>query len=309
MKILFAAGDPKPERWTTPLQALLPDAEVFTWDPNGAPVGAEYAIVWQPPAALFDREPGLKAVFNLGAGVDALLAMANLPPALPVVRVEDAGMAVQMAEYVLHQLLDASRDMAAYRAQQQSGSWRLRRPVRRQDWPVGIMGLGHIGQRVAQTIAALEYPVHGWARTPRTLDGVTTWAGDDQLPTFLNHTRVLVNTLPLTDQTRDLIDYQLLSQLRPEAVMINVGRGEHLVEDDLLRALDDGLVARAALDVFRTEPLPPEHPFWQRPEITVTPHMSARSLREATLAQIARKIRDHARGRPISGIVDRSRGY
>jgi glyoxylate/hydroxypyruvate reductase A len=171
------------------------------------------------------------------------------------------------------------------------------------------MGLGHIGKRVARTLADLDYQVSGWARGEHSLEGVNTHAGPNQLGTFLQSTRVLVNTLPLTEDTRNIIDYPLLSQLQPGAVLINVGRGEHLVEDDLLRALDDGTVLRASLDVFRKEPLPEGHPFWQRKEITITPHISARTLRDATIEQITGKIRDHAAGRAISGIVDTERGY
>jgi len=309
MKILFVAGDPKPERWTAPIQAQLPDAEIFVWDPEGPSVDADYAIVWQPPEALFEREKHLKAVFNLGAGIDGLLKVANLPQDLTIVRLEDAGMSVQMAEYVLHQLLEASREMETYREQQRQGIWKIHRPIKRSEWPVGVMGLGHIGKRVAGTLANLDYRVSGWARSEHSVEGVSTYAGQDQLGNFLQTTRVLVNTLPLTDETRDIINYDLLSQLQPGAVLINVGRGEHLVEEDLLRALDEGKLLRASLDVFRKEPLPEGHPFWQRKEITITPHISARTLRDATIEQITGKIRDHAAGRAISGIVDTDRGY
>ena len=309
MKILFVAGDPKPERWTVPIKELLPEAEVYVWDPEGPAVDADYAIVWQPPEALFERETHLKAVFNLGAGIDGLLKVANLPEALTVVRLEDAGMSVQMAEYVLHQLLEASRGMETYREQQRQSLWKIHRPIKRSEWPVGVMGLGHIGKRVARTLANLDYQVSGWARGEHSLEGVSTYAGPGQMGDFLQATRVLVNTLPLTDETRDIINYELLSQLQPGAVLINVGRGEHLVEEDLLRALDEGKLLRASLDVFRKEPLPEGHPFWQRKEITITPHISARTLRDATLEQITGKIRDHVAGRAISGIVDTDRGY
>ncbi len=309
MKVLFVAGDPKPERWTVPIRELLPEAEVYVWDASGPAVDADYAIVWQPPAELFEREKSLKAVFNLGAGIDGLLAVPNLPPQLPIVRLEDAGMSVQMAEYVLYQLLEASRGMETYREQQREGVWKIHRPIKRSEWPVGVMGLGQIGKRVARTLADLDYRVNGWARSRHELDGITTFAGADNLPGFLQSTRVLVNTLPLTDETRDILNYQHLSQLMPGAVVINVGRGEHLVEDDLLRAIDDGHVARAVLDVFRQEPLPSDHPFWQRPEITITPHISARTLRDATLEQITGKIRAYHNGQSITGIVDTRQGY
>ncbi len=309
MKVLFVASDPKPERWTVPIQQLLPEAEVFNWDPNGEPVNADYAIVWQPPEALFERERQLKAVFNLGAGIDGLLKVANLPRGIPIVRLEDAGMSVQMTEHVIHQLVDISRNMQVYRDQQAAGTWKLHRPIRRKDWPVGIMGLGHIGKRVARSIAALDYQVSGWARSEHQLEGVSCFAGTDQFDDFLAQTRVLINTLPLTETTRGIINADTLAKLRPDAVVINVGRGEHLVEEDLLQAIDNGQVAHASLDVFQTEPLPADHPFWQRTEITITPHVSARTQRDDTLEQITGKIRAHSQGQPITGLVDMTQGY
>ncbi len=309
MKILFVAADPKPERWTDLIQQHLPDAEIQVWKPDNPSWGGDYAIVWHPPAALFDKEPQLKALFNLGAGVDALVRIPNLPRDLPIVRLEDAGMAVQMAEYVAYHVIGISRDMDYYREQQAAGKWKLRRPIERSEWPVGVLGLGQIGQRVARTLSALDYPVCGWARSDHAIDGVRSFAGEAGLDGFLGQTRVLINTLPLTDSTRDLIDYSLLSRLRPDAVVINVGRGEHLVDEDLCRAIDEGKVARAVLDVFREEPLPSEHPFWRMPQVSITPHVSARTLREATIAQIAEKILSLENGQSISGIVDIQRGY
>lgn len=309
MKILFVAADPKPERWTSLIQQHLPEAQIKVWHSDMPSCNADYAIVWHPPAALFDREPQLKAVFNLGAGVDALVQVPNLPRNIPVVRLEDAGMAVQMAEYVAYHVIGISRDMDVYREQQAAGQWKLRRPIERSEWPVGVLGLGHIGQRVARTLAGLEYPVCGWARSTYAIDGVRSFAGEAGLDGFLGETRVLVNTLPLTDSTRELIDYSLLSRLRPDAVVINVGRGEHLVDQDLCRAIEEGRVSRAVLDVFREEPLPTTHPFWRLPQVSITPHVSARTLREATVGQIADKIVSLEQGQTISGIIDIQRGY
>lgn len=309
MKVLFVAGDPKPERWTIPIQSLLPEAEVYAWDPAGEAVNADYAIVWQPPQALFEREKHLKAIFNLGAGIDGLLKVPNLPAGVPVVRLEDAGMSVQMAEHVVHQLVDITRDMQIYRDQQAAGTWKIHRPIRRKDWPIGVMGLGHIGKRVARTIANLDYKVSGWARSQHQLDGVTCYAGPDQFDDFLGQTRVLINTLPLTDDTRGIINATTLAKLHPQAVVINVGRGEHLVEEDLLAAIEAGSVKHASLDVFTSEPLPDDHPFWSCPEITITPHVSARTQRDDTLEQITTKIRAHNQGQPITGVVNVNQGY
>jgi len=166
-----------------------------------------------------------------------------------------------------------------------------------------------IGSRVAQAAAQFGYPVAGWARSKRELAGVDVFAGAEQLPALLSRTRVLVNTLPLTPETRDILNRDTLAQLLPQAHVINVGRGQHLVEKDLLDAIERGHVAGATLDVFRTEPLPAGHPFWRHPAITVTPHASARTLRDESIAQIADKIRQLQRGEAITGVVDRVRGY
>ena len=309
MKVIFVAGDPKPERWTDLIQAALPEADIHVWGPDSPTLDGDYAIVWQPPTVLFEKERHLKAIFNLGAGIDALLKVPNLPRNVPVVRLEDAGMAVQMAEYVAYHVVGISRDMAVYRQQQAEGIWKIRRPIKRSELPIGVRGLGHIGKRVARTLASLDYPVHGWARSAHDIDGVKSFAGADELDAFLGETRILINTLPLTEATRDIIDYDLLAKLKPQATVINVGRGEHLVDDDLRRSIEEGHVSQAVLDVFREEPLPASHPFWHMPQVTITPHVSARTLREATVEQIAAKIQALEAGRDISGVIDIQRGY
>ena len=309
MKVLLAADDPRPERWIEAIVRRLPEAEVFTWTPEGDSVAADYAIVWQPPEHLFERERYLKAIFNLGAGVDGLLRVRSLPRDVPVIRLEDAGMSAQMAEFVAYHVIESSRDMAVYRAQQTDGVWKVLRPIRREQWPVGVLGLGQIGARVARTLAGLDYAVHGWARSPHRIDGVVTHAGATTFETFLREVRVLVNTLPLTPETRDILNHAALSQLMPDAVLINVGRGQHLVEDDLCRLIAEGRIRRAVLDVFREEPLPSAHRFWRMPEVTLTPHVAARTLREETVAQIVAKIRLIEAGQPVSGVIDIRRGY
>ncbi len=307
--ILAMPGDNTSSPWVQAFGAALPGVRISVWNPDGPAVDADVAVVWHPPAALFEREKKLRMVFNLGAGVDGLLAVPTLPKDLPVVRLEDAGMTVQMAEYALHALWRASRQFDAYQQAQQRQEWRMLPVTRRHDWPVGVMGMGKIGTRIAQAISQFEYPVAGWARSPRELENVECFAGSDKLPAFLARTRVLINTLPLTPDTRDILNRDTFAQLLPGAYIINVGRGEHLVEEDLLQALADGHVAGATLDVFRTEPLPAQHPFWLHPAITVTPHSSARTMRSESVAQIAAKILQLDRGETITGQVDRSRGY
>ncbi|MFP5323403.1 MAG: 2-hydroxyacid dehydrogenase [Gammaproteobacteria bacterium] len=306
MRIAFCCTDTKAEPWLQGLGQALPRATIEVWQPGAAP--ADYAVVWAPPQQFLDEQPGLKALFNIGAGVDALLKL-RLPSGAQVVRLDDAGMSVQMAEYVSHAVIRHFREFDGYEADMREGRWSFRKPRSRADFPVGVMGLGVLGARVAQALSVFEFPVHGWSRTPKVLEGVRTHHGDVGLQTFLSSCRVLVNLLPLTPDTRDILNRETLGRLLPGGYLVNVARGAHLVEEDLLALLDSGHLAGATLDVFRTEPLPPEHPFWRHPKLTLTPHTSARTLRDESIAQIAGKIRALEAGQPIAGLVDRFRGY
>jgi len=306
MQIAFCCTDTKAEPWLQGLGQALPGATIEVWQPGAAP--ADYAVVWAPPQQFLDEQPGLKALFNIGAGVDALLKL-RLPAGAQVVRLDDAGMSVQMAEYVSHAVIRHFREFDGYEADMREGRWSFRKPRSRADFPVGVMGLGVLGARVAQALSVFEFPVHGWSRTPKVLEGVRTHHGDVGLQTFLSSCRVLVNLLPLTPDTRDILNRETLGRLLPGGYLVNVARGAHLVEEDLLALLDSGHLAGATLDVFRTEPLPPEHPFWRHPKLTLTPHTSARTLRDESIAQIAGKIRALEAGQPIAGLVDRFRGY
>jgi glyoxylate/hydroxypyruvate reductase A len=306
MRILFFANNTRAQPWIDALRAELPEADIEEWQSGAAP--ADYSVVWSPPQQLFDEQPGLKAVFSLGAGVDAMLKL-RLPPATKVIRLDDAGMSVQMAEFVCHALIRHFRELDVYEQESRAGRWAFRKPRRREEFPVGIMGLGVLGERVAAAVRHFEFPVRGWSRTPKDIDGVQCYAGHEQFDAFLGATRVLVCLLPLTRETEGIINRSTLAQLRPGAYVISVARGAHLVDEDLVEMLDSGHVAGATLDVFRTEPLPAGHPFWTHPKITVTPHTSARTLRDETISQIVDKMRRLERGEPVAGVVDRERGY
>jgi glyoxylate/hydroxypyruvate reductase A len=306
MKITLCLTGLAPEPWVQGLQQALPQADVSAWRP-GAPQ-ADHAIVWAPPQQFIDEQARLQTLFNIGAGVDALLQL-QLPTQLRVVRLDDAGMSVQMAEYVCHAVIRHFRELDAYESDTQAGRWSFRKPRRRADFPVGVMGLGVLGQRVAQALQVFEFPVNGYSRSPKDLPGIRCFSGPEGLANFLATTRVLVNLMPLTPETENMLNTRTLSQLQPGGYLINVARGKHVVEQDLLDLIDQGHLAGAVLDVFRTEPLPAEHAFWQHPKITLTPHTSARTLREESLAQIVGKIEALQRGDPINGIVDHHRGY
>ncbi|MCB1988105.1 MAG: glyoxylate/hydroxypyruvate reductase A [Burkholderiaceae bacterium] len=306
MNIAFCCTDTKAEPWLQGLQAALPGAAVSVWQP-GAPA-ADYAVVWAPPQQFLDEQRALKALFNIGAGVDALLQL-KLPPHALVVRLDDAGMAVQMAEYVCHAVIRHFREFDACEAAMRAGQWAFRKPRLRQDFPVGVMGLGVLGARVAKALAHFDFPVNGWSRSPKALDGVRTFSGAAGMSDFLAASRVLVNLLPLTPETENILNRASLSRLQAGGHVINVARGAHLVDADLIALLDSGHLAGATLDVFRTEPLPAGHPFWSHPRITLTPHTSARTLRDESIAQMVGKIGALERGEAIAGIVDPVRGY
>jgi glyoxylate/hydroxypyruvate reductase A len=306
MNITFCCTDTNAEPWLAGLRATLPGALVEVWQ-AGAPA-ADHAVVWAPPQQFFDEQRQLKGIFNIGAGVDALLKL-QLPPQAVVVRLDDAGMSVQMAEYVCHAVIRHFREFDGYAADVAQGKWSYRKPRSRADFSVGVMGLGVLGERVARALRVFEFPVKGWSRSAKTIAGVQGFAGAAQFNDFLAASRVLVNLLPLTPDTRDIMNRETLSRLQIGGYVINVARGAHLVDEDLIALIDSGHLAGATLDVFRTEPLPAAHPFWQHPNITVTPHTSARTLREESIAQIAGKIMALECGYGVAGIVDPVRGY
>jgi glyoxylate/hydroxypyruvate reductase A len=306
LRITFCCTHTKAEPWLAAFRAALPGVDISEWAP-GAPQ-ADHAVVWSPPQQFMDEQPALKGIFNTGAGVDALLKL-RLPAGATLVRLDDAGMSVQMAEFVCHAIIRHFRELDGYEADVAQGKWSFRKPRLRADYPVGIMGLGVLGERVAHAVAQFEFPVNGWSRSAKALEGVRGFAGTAQLNDFLAASRILVCLVPLTPDTQDILNHETLSRLQPGGYVINVARGAHLVDDDLIALLDSGHLAGATLDVFRTEPLPAEHPFWRHPKITVTPHTSARTLREESIAQIAGKILAMQRGEPVAGVVDVQRGY
>jgi len=310
MRLLFYSLADDPAKWMAALESALPDAEVRVWQ-EGDDAPADYALVWKAPAAMLQHRPDLKAIFNLGAGVDAILQLGHtLPEGVPVVRLDDAGMASQMAEYVTHAALRYYRRFDQLDARARAGCWsRDLHPGRREDFGIGILGLGVLGARVAQALMEFGFPVRGWSRSKKALAGVSCYAGWQELDAFLRGTRMLVCMLPLTPETTGILNRATLAQLPAGAYVVNVARGAHLVETDLLALIGEGQIAGATLDVFQAEPLPVDHPFWQESRITITPHVAALTLRGESVRQIAAKIRAMERGEPVTGIVDRMKGY
>ncbi len=309
MQILFHAPNSNPEAWQAALAKAIPGAEVRIWqDGDNAP--ADYAVVWRPPKAMVASARGLKAIFNIGAGVDGILELGDaLPQGVPIIRLDDAGMGVQMAEYVTHAVLRYQRRFDQYDTQARAQQWRFLKPYNKADFTVGILGLGLLGQRIAASLAELEFPLCGWSRTAKDVAGITCHHGSAGLDAFLQQARVLVCVLPLTTETARILNRQTLSRLPRGAFLINVARGGHLVEADLLELVQDGHITAATLDVMDEEPMPPGHPFWGEPRITVTPHIAALTLRDESARQIAGKMAMLERGEIVPGTVDRLKGY
>ncbi|MBB6252444.1 2-hydroxyacid dehydrogenase [Nitrospirillum iridis] len=310
MALLFVSAHDHAADWAAELNAQLPDIEVRVWpDGMGDPAEIDTALVWKPPAGLLASLPNLKVIFSLGAGVDALLADPTLPD-LPLVRMVEPGLTEGMTEYVCLHVLRWHRDAPLFEAQQRDIVWQqlTHQPLARER-RVGILGLGALGSDAARALKALRFDVAGWSRSPKDLDGITTYHGADGLAPFLARTDILVCLLPLTPDTEDILDAGLFAQLPRGAVVINAARGRHLVEQDLLAALDGGHLAGATLDVFRTEPLPRDHPFWTHPKVTVTPHVAAITQARTAVEQVVGGLKRLAAGQALVNLVDRQRGY
>lgn len=313
MRILFYSPDMDRDAWIASFAEIMPEAQLQPWQDgdhlDNSP-HCDYAVLWRPPEAVLQGRTDLKAIFNLGAGVDALLQFENaLPAGVPIVRLDDAGMGVQMAEYVSYAVLRYFRRFDEYEIQARNGQWEALKPHDKHDFTIGILGMGVLGRRIADALAHFEFPLRCWSHTVKDIDGVTCFSGRDGLDEFLRGTRVLVCILPLTAETSNMLGRANLAKLPEGAYLINVARGAHVAEPELLAAIKSGRLAGATLDVFRNEPLPAQHPFWSEPRIHITPHIAAITLRNESVRQIAGKIKALERGEPITGIVNRLKGY
>ena len=306
--IFYSESDPF-ERWRGALRADIPDLDVRHWDAPGDPADIEFALVWKPPHGALRQFPNLKAILNLGAGVDALMQDPDLPPGVPIVRMVDDDLAVCMAEYVLLHVLRYHREQPALDAQQEAHDWRVIVSPRAAHRRVGIMGLGAMGGAAARLLRGVGFDLAGWSRSPKSAPGVESFHGEGGLTAFLQRTEILVCLLPLTVETEGILNRDLLSRLPRGAILINAGRGGQQIEADILEALDSGQLAGATLDVFRTEPLSPDSPFWDHPKVTVTPHNASITNPESAVRHVCDSIRRVRAGAPLRHVVDPSVGY
>ena len=296
-------------RWKKALEQAAPDIPVYGMGDEIPVEAIEMAAVWKHPPGSLAAFPNLKGVHCLGAGVDFIMADESIPATLPVMRVVDPFLASDMAEYVLAQLTAFLKDIHQYKRDQVSGAWRPGPYRRFGEVTVGIMGLGTLGKAVAELLLKTGFSLVGWTRTSSPEVDFQTFSGSEERAAFLQQTDVLVCLLPLTPDTRGILDYDLLCSLRKGALLINVARGPLLVDEDLIRALDQGQLSGACLDVFHTEPLPAGHPFWQHPKVHMTPHVASVSDPDSVAPQIIENYRRLKTGQPLLNEVSRKRGY
>ncbi len=314
MTIALIMDSWRPESWESAIHAVDPDRKVNIWpDRMGDAARVRYALVWRPPHGSLKSLPALEVIFNLGAGVDHLLADPTLPD-LPIVRVVLDDMTMRMSEYVVWQVLHHHRQGPLVAANQRKGVWH---PV--EQWAasavrVGVMGLGVLGVDAAHKLKMLGFQVAGWSRSHKEIAGIECYAGDDGLDQFLARTDILVVLLPLTDATRGILNVRLFARLAKDGplggpVLINAGRGGLQVEADIVKSLDTGDLFAVSLDVFEQEPLPADSPLWHHPKVTITPHIAADSDPRSIATYIIGQIRHHEAGEPLAHVVDRKRGY
>ena len=301
-------------RWKQRLSTLLGDYGVVTRADKFDPANIRYIFVWKPYADAFDGLDNLKAVLSLGAGVDGLLTHENLPRDVPIVRFVDDELTQCMSDYVVANVTMHHRCYSQYRKDQHAKNWTQFYPPPSWDINVGIMGLGALGEDAAKRLMGLGYDVRGWSRSKKSIDGLTSFSGADEFDIFLRETDILVNLLPLTPQTTGILNYENFSKLRTERLkggpaLINAARGGHQKENDIVKALRDGTLGAASLDVFEVEPLPETSPLWTQKNCYITPHIAAISNPDSGASYFARIIRDHEKGKPLINVVDVKRGY
>ncbi|TAJ84282.1 glyoxylate/hydroxypyruvate reductase A [Reyranella sp.] len=307
--IAYISRDTDGVHWKKVLEAGLGPVDFRTLDNLGDKERIEVVLAWKPPAGLIASFPNVKLIVSLGMGVDHLLADDRLPTGVPIVRIMDDGLVGQMSEYAIYWALRHHREIDKYAASQRARQWKPEDFVDTIHRRIGVMGLGSIGQDTAGKFAALGFPTAGWSRTAKSLPGIETFHGTDGLARFLARTDILIDVLPLTRDTRGLLDAKAFAALPKGAYFINMARGGHVVDEALLAALDSGQISGAALDVFNVEPLPQDHPYWTHPKVQVTPHIAGATNPRTASPGVIENIKRMRAGQPLLHTVDPKTGY
>lgn len=308
MTFLYKADPARGEQWARLFAQKAPELAFRVWPDVGDPASVRYLAAWMPPDDPTRTLPNLEVIFSVGAGIDQF-DLSGVPAHVPVVRMIEPGIVEGMVEYVTQAVLTIHRDLFDYAGFQQKREWR-EMPVRAAaSRRIGVLGLGVLGTAVLEWLRLFGFPCAGWSRSERVIDGVECHAGIDSLDAFLGRTDVLVCLLPLTDATRGMLNARVFSALPKGASVINVGRGAHLDQEDLLAALASGRLDSAILDVTEPEPLPADHPLWTHPRVRITPHIASATRPESAVDVVIENIRLHRAGLRMIGQVDRARGY
>ncbi|MGA8118452.1 2-hydroxyacid dehydrogenase [Rouxiella badensis] len=313
--ILYKSEPVRGEHWQKLLADLAPEYRFVQWNSldfsDGDPeifAEVDYLVAWVPPENIAQRMPQLKVLFSVGAGVDQF-DLTQLPASLPVVRMVEPSLTQGMVEYVTLAALALHRDLPLYLQQQKQSLWKSHPVVSANKRRIGVLGLGELGQATLNMLKNFGFECHGWSRSGNTPEGVTGWAGVEQLPAFLSHCDIMVCLLPLTPQTRGMLNGELFARLPRGAALIQTGRGQQLVAEDLLAALDSGHLRAAVLDVTDPEPLPLEDALWSHPGVWITPHIASQTQPETAVTALLANLQRYEQGQPMQGEIDKTKGY
>ena len=312
MSILLASTDfwEDMDVWSNGLQAAMPEMDIKVYPDEGDVNDIEYAVVWKHPRGILKKYPNLKAILSLGAGVDHIISDSELPKGLPIVRLVDKKLTHEMYLHSLHWVLHFHSDQYLYRIQQQSREWIQQSSVQSEDRTIGIMGLGNIGKAIGDSLVNLDFKVIGWGARPKnSLGEIEYYYGHEQLSEFLSHTDILINILPLTENTKNILTKNELKLLPKGSFIINIGRGGIINENDLLSFLNSGHINAAALDVFAQEPLPENNSLWGHSSVYITPHIAGQSNPGSAAKTIAENIRLIEKGESPYPIYSLNSGY
>ncbi|VVD70286.1 gyoxylate/hydroxypyruvate reductase A [Pandoraea eparura] len=308
MTFLYKADPIRGAEWAELFARKMPELPFRIWPDVGDPRDVRYLAAWQPPEDLATRFPNLEVLFSTGAGTDQF-DFSMIPATLPVVRMVESGIIGGMVEYVTLAVLSLHREWRTYLDQQREQNWKVHRVQTASSRRVGVLGLGVLARAVLESLNGFGFSCAGWSRSPQQIEDVECHAGADGLQQFLARTDILICLLPLTEGTRGILSNTLFDKLPRGAAVINVGRGGHLVQEDLLQALDEGQLSSAILDVCEPEPLPQDHPFWTHPKVMLTPHIASMTQPESAVEAMIDNLCRHQVGLPMIGLVDRARGY
>jgi len=309
MRVVIKVGGARASWWKEHMSSLLPEFEFFLADEEMDKSSIDFAIVWKPEPGWLKTFENLQCIVSMGSGIDHVLCDPELPKHLPIIRTTGHDLSVRMREYVVLHVLRLHRRLPEIVAAQETREWRqiIEPPAHQRR--VGVMGLGNLGGDCARTLAAIGFDVAGWARSQKSIDGITCYAGSAGKNKFLARTEILVCMLPLTPETEGIMNTELFNSLPKGASIINTARGQHLVEQDLLDALESGQIKAATLDVFHVEPLPDDHPFWPHPNVLVTPHVASLLDPEAGGKSIAENLLKFVAGEDIENLIPQGKDY